>query len=89
MANLGLQASVGFTTSAPLPASWAQSKPGTIELVWPIVIRNWIEPRCTIASIVGNNVTVASPCGLHLKASSKHKEYQSWTPVVKSRLEHD
>lgn len=57
---------IGFTTSAPLPDSWTKAKPNTIEFVWPIIIQNWIEPRCTVASIVGTNVTLASPCGLHL-----------------------
>ena len=61
-------AAIGFTTSVPLPASWAEAPPSTTEFVWPIVIRNWIEPRCTVASIVGNNVTLASPCALHLFA---------------------
>jgi hypothetical protein len=59
-------AAIGFTTSAPLPDSWAKAKPNTLEFVWPIVIQNWIEPRCTVASIVGTNVTLANPCGLHL-----------------------
>lgn len=59
-------AAIGFTTSKPLPDSWSKTKPNTIEFVWPIVIQNWIEPRCTVASIVGTNVTLASPCSLHL-----------------------
>jgi hypothetical protein len=63
----GTPTAVGFTTSGgSLPGSWANTKPNTIEFVWPIVIRNWIEPRCTVASVVGNNITLASPCGLHL-----------------------
>jgi hypothetical protein len=64
----GAPTAVGYTTSAPLPDSWGKSKANTIEFVWPIVIRNWIEPRCTVATIVGNNVTLASPCSLHLYA---------------------
>jgi hypothetical protein len=66
-------ATVGYTTATPLPDSWTTGfKPNTIEFVWPIVIRNWIEPRCTIVSIQkipnGNNLTLASPCGALLFA---------------------
>jgi hypothetical protein len=35
-----------------------------------MVIHNWVEPRCTVASVVGRNVTLASPCGLLLYAQS-------------------
>jgi hypothetical protein len=71
----GTPTAVGYTATAAgtggttaLPSSWAQARPNTIEFVWPIVIRNWIEPRCTVASIVGSNITLSSPCGLHLFA---------------------
>ena len=77
----GAPTAVGFTTSSPLPASWAKSKPNTIEFAWPIVIRNWIEPRCTVASILGNNVTLASPCALHL--FNRH----GGTPPAPGRIE--
>ena len=65
----GTPTAVGYTTTGgttALPSSWAGSIPNTIEFVWPVVIRNWIEPRCTVASIAGNNITLSSPCGLHL-----------------------
>jgi hypothetical protein len=46
-----------------LPAAWIQAfRPRTIELVWPLVIANWIEPRCTVESIQSNNLTLG-PCG--------------------------
>lgn len=59
---------VGFITSEPLPDSWTANGRNTkaIEFTWPIIIDNWIEPRCTVAYIKGNNVTLSSPCGLHL-----------------------
>jgi hypothetical protein len=31
-----------------------------------MVINEWTEPRCTVASIVGNNITLATLCGMHL-----------------------
>lgn len=37
-----------------------------IEFTWPIVLANWIAPRCTVASISESNVTLASPCGAFL-----------------------
>jgi hypothetical protein len=72
---------VGFTTSTPLPESWAANGKNTkaIEFTWPIVIDNWIEPRCTIASIEGNNVTLSSPCGPHLY--SRHADGVPPSPV--------
>ncbi len=39
-----------------------------IEFTWPIVIANWIEPRCTVAGISGTNITLASPCSGFLVA---------------------
>lgn len=89
---------VGFTTSAPLPASWGEARAHTIELVWPIVVRNWIEPRCTVASVVGNNVTLASPCGLHLLARAggaliptpgRIEAVPPTTPLTKGEFYHD
>jgi hypothetical protein len=59
----GRQVAVGYTASKPVPAAWIKAfKPRTIEFVWPLVIANWIEPRCTIESIQGNNLTLASSC---------------------------
>lgn len=61
---------VGFMASEPLPESWTLSKNTTraIEFAWPVVIHDWTEPRCTVASVVGRNVTLAAPCGLLLYA---------------------
>ena len=45
---------VGFTAtnpSDPVIASWAKNSTNSIEFTWPIVIDNWIEPRCTVASV--------------------------------------
>ncbi len=53
---------VGFLTERDVPADWQRS-PHTIEFVWPIVVANWIEPRCCVQSIDGRNITLADPCG--------------------------
>ncbi len=53
---------VGFSTELDVPTDWLTGSP-TIEFVWPIVIANWIEPRCCIRSIEGRNITLADPCG--------------------------
>jgi hypothetical protein len=53
---------VGFSTELDVPATWPSSAQ-TIEFVWPIVIANWIEPRCCVRSIEGRNITLADPCG--------------------------
>lgn len=57
---------VGFLASSPIPAAWLINSTHSIEFTWPIVLKNWIAPRCTVASIIGNNITLASPCGAHL-----------------------
>ena len=54
--------SVGFSTERDIPAEWQQNT-ASIEFVWPIVVANWIEPRCCVSSIKGRNVTLADPCG--------------------------
>ncbi len=63
-----------------VPPSWLVNTQA-IELTWPIVLHNWIEPRCTIASILGNNLTLAAPCGQFLiNRSPVHPEPP--TPVT-------
>ena len=57
---------VGFVAGADIPAAWADNSTQAIEFVWPIVIANWIAPRCTVAAIAGRNITLAAPCGAHL-----------------------
>ena len=61
---------VGFIASEPLPAGWNASEKTTqaIEFAWPVVVHDWTEPRCTVESIVGKNITLASPCSLFLYA---------------------
>jgi hypothetical protein len=54
--------SVGFSTELDVPTAW-QSSAHAIEFVWPIVVANWIEPRCCVHSIEGRNITLADPCG--------------------------
>jgi hypothetical protein len=53
---------------ASVPAAWALNSTTAIEFTWPIVVRNWIAPRCTLASVRGGNVTLAAPCGAFLAA---------------------
>ena len=62
---------IGFTAgTAALPQAWSLNSSSAIEFVWPLVINNWISPRCAVAAISGRNVTLASPCGaLLLKRS--------------------
>jgi hypothetical protein len=57
-------ASVGFTVSGDIPPSWSNST-GAIEFSWAIVIANWIQPRCTVASVdfASRNITLSEPCG--------------------------
>jgi hypothetical protein len=57
--------SVGYTVGA-VPSSWLFNGTTAIEFTYPIVVKNWISPRCTVASILGLNITLASPCGLFL-----------------------
>lgn len=69
---------VGYTTGADIPAAWAINSTQSIEFAWPIVVANWIAPRCTVASIVGRNITLAAPCGAHLL---KRNVYASKLPA--------
>jgi len=60
----------GYTVKT-LPSNFVVN--GTsMEFGWPIVIHNWIEPRCTISTIVpdgqgGANITLQSNCGILLR----------------------
>ena len=51
-----------FSQSTTDPSSWAN--PGDIEFVFhfPGEWTPWIEPRCTVASIAGKQVTLKQPC---------------------------
>jgi hypothetical protein len=64
--------------TAPRPLSYGST--ARIEFTWPIVLANWIAPRCTIASIVGLNITLASPCGGFLAARNVY--HSSLPPPV-------
>lgn len=56
-----------------VPAEWANNT-ASLEFTWPIVIDNWISPRCTVASIDfgTGNITMTSPCGAHLLHRAAH-----------------
>ena len=56
---------VGFGTEKDVPEEWvaAVASGAGIEMVWPIVIANWMEPRCCIANISRRNITLSRPCG--------------------------
>ena len=53
----------GFITQHAPPAIWTENATSSIEFTWPLVVKNWISPRCTIATISGTNITLAKPCG--------------------------
>ena len=36
------------------------------QFVWPGVVRDWTEPRCTLESVVGDKVTLSTRCALLL-----------------------
>lgn len=59
---------VGFSTSLDVPEDWiaAVSSGAAIEMVWPVVIADWMEPRCCIYSISRRNITLSRPCGILL-----------------------
>jgi len=63
---------VGFTAAAALPAGFGADAAlvPSIELSWPIVVKNWIQPRCTLAAVdvASRNLTLGQPCGAHLVA---------------------
>lgn len=74
---------VGFIVSRPIPATWASST-NAIEFAWPIVIANWIMPRCTIAAIdfAARNITLAAPCGATADAREAHRHLLLPTPPL-------
>ena len=41
---------IGYVTGA-VPAAWLANNTQAIEFVYPIVLQNWVSPRCTVASI--------------------------------------
>lgn len=74
---------VGFSTSLDVPEDWisAVSSGAAIELVWPVVIADWMEPRCCIARMSRRNITLARPCGiLLLQRNTLHRSLPP--PVV-------
>jgi hypothetical protein len=66
---------VGFGTEKDVPEEWiaAVNSGAMIEMVWPVVIANWMEPRCCISNISRRNITLFRPCGtLLLKRNTLH-----------------
>ena len=62
----------GYTATAPIP--WAPTAASQqAELRWPTTIRNWIEPRCTVAAAGGRNLTIAPGCWRALIAANAGK----------------
>ena len=57
---------VGYTVGGRVPTTWMANNTRQIEFTWPIVIRNWISPRCTLASANATTITLVSPCGVFL-----------------------
>ena len=56
----------GFTASAAFVTN-------EVELAWPKVVRNWIEPRCIITAVAGPNITVDPQCWAALKQRNNNK----------------
>jgi hypothetical protein len=60
----------GFTASSVPSTFAAYFSSMTVELTWPIVIDNWIEPRCVVQSFApdasGGNLTLCGPCAASL-----------------------
>ena len=89
-------ATVGYVTGRPLPLpAWAANNTAAIEFRWTSDVANWIEPRCTLSSAVGCNITLASPCGGLLWARAEANGYprpqppsaiEALPPVVPSSL---
>ena len=65
----------GFVAAGALPAGFGDDALAarSIELSWPVVVDNWISPRCTVASVdaQARNITLAEPCGSLLVARAK------------------
>jgi hypothetical protein len=72
--------SVGFTTERDIPTAW-QDNPHSIEFVWPIVVANWIEPRCCVRNISARNITLEDPCGALLMKRNVYA--QTLSPPVR------
>ena len=57
----GMSMWVGDETSGfiagNVPPSWFVNNTASIEFTWPIVLHNWVSPRCTVASMVPLNPT--------------------------------
>ena len=60
----------GFSTPGKVSSSFVDNK---VELLWPRTIRNWIEPRCVITGVTGNNVTVDPVCWSNLIQRNNNK----------------
>ena len=70
-----LGTATGYTTSEPLGDSssgWAKNQ---VELRWPSQVKNWIEPRCVVASVdaTQTKITVAPECWAALVARNGGK----------------
>ena len=74
---------VGFVVSRAIPPAWA-SATTAIEFAWPVVIANWVMPRCGIAAIdfAARNITLASPCGATANAREAHRHVYLPTPPL-------
>jgi hypothetical protein len=60
--GLGLKATAtGFTSQVDIPW-YSTAVAQQVELRWPQVIRNWIEPRCVLTAATARSLTVAPGC---------------------------
>lgn len=64
----------GFVAQEPFSSEEATSfVENQVELVWPRVIKNWIQPRCTITAVSGKNITINPTCWKNLIARNGGK----------------
>eukprot|EP00939_MAST-03C_sp_MAST-3C-sp1_P001145 g1145.t1 len=49
----------GFSATENVSTSFVSDE---VELLWPRVVRNWIEPRCIVTAVDGKNITVDPIC---------------------------
>jgi hypothetical protein len=67
----GAGGAAGFI-AASFPAGFGVDANATaaVEFTWPIIIKNWQSPRCTVASAdpATLNITLANPCSAHMLA---------------------
>jgi hypothetical protein len=64
----GMSLWVGEQTSGfiagSVPPAWLVNNTQSIEFTWPVVLHNWVSPRCTVASMVPVNPSPPGPSNI-------------------------